>query len=73
MGLNLGEDAVPVAFPDGLLRGEVMVSSGADRDGAISPGEITLRGNEGLVMALAPDAVVPRSTLYCEGGTQSDA
>jgi hypothetical protein len=39
------------------------VSSGADRDGAIGQGEVTLRGNEGLVMALAPDAVVPPSVV----------
>jgi alpha-glucosidase len=62
VGLNLGGHTVPVAFPGGGLRGKVLVSSGADRDGAISRGEITLRGNEGLVMALAPDAVVPWST-----------
>jgi alpha-glucosidase len=63
VGLNLGASPIPVAFPGGHLRGEVLVSSGADRDGAISRGGITLRGNEGLVMALAPDAVVPRSIV----------
>jgi hypothetical protein len=63
VGLNLGGHPVPVTFPGGQLRGKVLVSSGADRDSAISQGEITLRGNEGLVMALAPDAVVPPSVV----------
>ncbi len=63
VGLNLGGHTVSVTFPGGQLRGEVLVSSGADRDGAISQGGITLRGNEGLVMALAPDAVVPASVV----------
>jgi alpha-glucosidase len=63
VGLNLGGHPVPVTFPGGQLRGKVLVSSGADRDGAISQGEIMLRGDEGLVMALAPDAVVPPSVV----------
>jgi alpha-glucosidase len=63
VGLNLGGHPVPVTFPGGGLRGEVLVSSGVDRDGATSQGEITLRGDEGLVVALAPDAVVPPSVV----------
>ena len=63
VGLNLGGHTVPVTFPGGGPRGKVLVSSAADRDGAISQGGITLRGNEGLVMALAPDAVVPPSVV----------
>jgi alpha-glucosidase len=61
--LNLGRDATVVAFPDRQLRGEIVVSSAADRDGEAVEGDITLRGNEGVVLTLAPAAVVPRSLL----------
>jgi len=37
------------------------VSSAGDREGALVTGDITLRGNEGVVMALAPDVPVPPS------------
>ena len=63
VGLNLGGDVIPVAFPDRQLRGEILVSTGADRDGAPARGEITLRGNEGVLIALAPDVMVPQSTI----------
>ena len=63
IGLNLGGEAIPVSFPDQELRGEIVVSSAGDRDGAVVTGDITLCGNEGVVMALAPDVVVPRSIL----------
>jgi hypothetical protein len=38
-----------------------VVSSTADRDGALGQGAITLRGNEGVLMKLAPDVAVPQS------------
>ena len=63
IGLNLGGEAIPVAFPGGGLRGEILVSSAADRDGEIGQGTITLRGNEGVVIKLAPDVTVPRSII----------
>ena len=61
VALNLGDGTLPVAFPDRHLCGEIVVSSGADRDGSVSQGEIVLRGNEGVVMTLGPDVVIPRS------------
>jgi len=63
IGLNLGGDAVALRFPDRQLRGEILVSSAGDREGALVTGDITLRGNEGVVMALAPDVPVPPSIL----------
>ena len=63
VALNLGGHTVPVAFPDGQLRGEVLVSSGADRDAEIGREAIVLRGNEGLLMALPPGAVVPTAIV----------
>ena len=59
--VNLGDGTLPVAFPEGHLCGEIVVSSGADRDGSVSGGEIVLRGNEGVVTTLGPDVVIPRS------------
>ena len=59
IGLNLGGEAITVRFPDEALRGEIVVSSAGDRDGAVVTGDITLGGNEGVVMALAPVVVAP--------------
>jgi alpha-glucosidase len=59
VGLNLGGDAIEVRFPDDQLRGEILVSSTGDRDGAVVAGPLTLSGNEGVVMALAPGVVMP--------------
>ena len=59
VGLNLGGDAIEVRFPGDRLRGEILVSSTGDRDGAVVAGPLTLSGDEGVVMALAPDVVVP--------------
>jgi glycosidase len=36
-----------------------IVASAGDHDGAVVTGDVTLRGSEGVVMALAPDVVVP--------------
>ena len=59
VGLNLGADAIEIRFPDDRLRGEILVSSTGDRDGEAVAGPFTLSGDEGVVMALAPDVVVP--------------
>jgi alpha-glucosidase len=58
VALNLGDEAISVAFPGGL-RGRVLVSCLGDRDGEEVSGSIDLRDNDGLVVELAPDAVVP--------------
>jgi alpha-glucosidase len=61
IGLNLGEEAIAVSLSDQQLRGEIVVSSGRDREGEVVTDRISLRGNEGVVIELAPDAIVPRS------------
>jgi len=61
VGLNLGEEEIAVTFPARQLRGEILISSGADRDGTKCDGEITLRANEGVVLALAAGVTVPPS------------
>ncbi|HKA62190.1 MAG TPA: alpha-amylase family glycosyl hydrolase [Methylomirabilota bacterium] len=61
VGLNLGRDAAVVKFPDRQVRGEIIVSSAADRDGQKVEGELSLRGDEGVVVSLTPGVVVPRS------------
>jgi len=61
IGLNLAGAALAMRFPGGGLRGEILVSSAGDRDGASVKGDIILRGHEGLVVALAPDVAVPPS------------
>jgi alpha-glucosidase len=63
IGLNLGGSSIGVSFPDRQLRGEIVVSSAGDRDGEVVPGQLSLRGNEGVVIALAPDAIVPPSIV----------
>ena len=61
IGLNLGEETIAVSLSDHQLRGEIVVASGRDREGEVVTGRISLRGNEGVVIELAPDAIVPRS------------
>ena len=63
IGLNLGGEAIALRFPDRQLRGEILVSSAGDREGVLVTGDITLRGNEGVVMTLAPEVPVPPSIL----------
>ena len=60
VGLNFGGEPVTVKLAQGL-RGEVLASSGGDRDRTVVEGELALRGNEGIVIALAPEIEVPRS------------
>ena len=58
IGLNLGGEATEIRLTDQQPRGQILVSSAGDRDGAVVTGTVTLRGHEGLVMALAPDVVL---------------
>ena len=61
IALNLGEEAIAVSLSDQQLRGEIVVSSGRDREGEVVTDRISLRGNEGVMISLAPEAIVPRS------------
>jgi alpha-glucosidase len=60
LALNLGDQPAAVSFPSDL-RGIVIISVEGDRDGERIEGEIDLRGDEGLAILLAPDAVVPEA------------
>jgi alpha-glucosidase len=61
VGLNLGQAKIDVTFPERQLRGEILVSSGADRDGSKCDGDLTLRADEGVVLALGPGVPIPPS------------
>lgn len=50
VALNLGDAPTAGEFAGAGLRGRVLVSSGADRDGKRIDGSIDLRANEGLVI-----------------------
>ena len=42
------------------LRGRVLLSSFCDRDTELIDGSVNLRSDEGIIVKLAADAVVPR-------------
>jgi alpha-glucosidase len=63
IALNLGSDSIP-AIPRAIdWRGVVAASTLADRDGEIVDGGVALRGNEGLVIRLDRDWVLPSTQL----------
>ena len=67
IALNMGRElqqeskqaSKSVAFANGFLRGEVLLSSFCDRNGETIAGDIKLRPAEGIIVKLATDAVVP--------------
>jgi alpha-glucosidase len=61
VALNLGQEATSVAFPSGHLAGRLLVSSFGDRDGEAVTGSIDLRADEGAVMELSADSLLPPS------------
>ncbi|HEY2136576.1 MAG TPA: alpha-amylase family glycosyl hydrolase [Xanthobacteraceae bacterium] len=61
VALNMGGEPLN-ARPDTMpLRGRVLLSSHADRDGERIDGELDLRGNEGVVIALSEAAATDQS------------
>jgi alpha-glucosidase len=60
IALNMGPESMSVGFANGLLRGEFMLSSFGDRDTEFIDGNVKLRSNEGTIIKLAADAMVPR-------------
>jgi hypothetical protein len=48
-----------VGFVNGLLRGEILLSSFSDRVTELIDGTVNLRSNEGAIIKLAADAIVP--------------
>lgn len=59
IALNLGQESMSVAFVNGLLRGEVLLSSFGDRAAELIDGNVNLRSDEGAIIKLADDAIVP--------------
>jgi alpha-glucosidase len=60
IALNAGPESMSVGFANGLLRGEFMLSSFCDRDTEFIDGSVKLRSNEGTIIKLAADVIVPR-------------
>ncbi len=53
MALNLGAEPYAVSFSDVIGdRGRIVISTHLDREGEIMQGDLNLRGNEGVVIAL---------------------
>ena len=59
IGLNMGQETMPVGFVNGLLRGEILLSSFCDRDTELFDGNVNLRPDEGMIIKLTRDATVP--------------
>jgi alpha-glucosidase len=59
IALNMGQETTSVGFANGLLRGEILLSSFCDRDTELIDGNVNLRSDEGIVIKLAADAIVP--------------
>jgi glycosidase len=59
IALNVGQESMSVGFANGLLRGEILLSSFCDRDTELIDGIVNLRSDEGTIIKLAADAIVP--------------
>lgn len=59
VALNMGQEPMSVSIANGLLRGEILLSSFCDRATELVDGNIELRANEGTVIKLAADAILP--------------
>jgi len=57
--LNLGTTPASVAFPANRCQGSVLVSTSGAREGDLVDTALRLDANEGLVIAVAPDAALP--------------
>lgn len=62
VALNLGRDPASVRFRE-PLRGRVILSCFADRDGEVIRDSIDLAGDEGLVIELAPESAMPAASF----------
>jgi len=69
VALNMGQEATSVAFESGLLAGRLLVSSFGDRDGEAVTGSIDLRADEGAVVELFEESVLPPSVPVAERET----
>ena len=57
IALNMGQESI--GFANELLRGEILLSSFCDRDSELIDGNVNLRSDEGTIIKLAADAIVP--------------
>jgi alpha-glucosidase len=74
VALNLGCDAIATSLPWRATFGTVLVSCFGDREGEHITERIDLRGNEGLLIEIAPDAVPPSlAERRSYGATQANA
>jgi alpha-glucosidase len=59
VALNLGQDPTSFAFESRSLAGRMLVSSFGDRDGEVVSKSLELRGDEGGVVELSRESVLP--------------
>ena len=59
IALNMGQESMSVCFANGLLPGKILLSSFYDRDTELIDGNVNLRSDEGTIIKLAADAIVP--------------
>jgi alpha-glucosidase len=59
IALNLGHESKSVDFANDFLRGEILLSSFCDRYAEAIDGNVQLRPDEGAVIKLATDAILP--------------
>ncbi len=59
IALNMGQEPVCVSLTNGLLRGEILLSSFCDRKTESIADKIDLRSDEGTIIKLAADAIAP--------------
>jgi alpha-glucosidase len=52
VALNMGDEPSNVRPENAPLRGRILLSSHADRNGETVDGELDLRGNEGVIIGL---------------------
>jgi hypothetical protein len=53
-------EPISVSFPGDLLRGQVLLSTFCDRNSEFVDGRVELRSDEGIIIQLASEAIVPK-------------
>jgi alpha-glucosidase len=59
VALNLGQDPASFAFESRVLAGRVLISSFGDRDGEVVSKSLELRGDEGAIVELSRESILP--------------
>jgi alpha-glucosidase len=60
VALNMGHAPTSVSFSGALLRGQVLLSTFCERVSEFADGRVELRSDEGIIVQLASDAIVPK-------------